>query len=155
MDNWLLLRSDDPQTVSGSDPDPTLATPPAGQTLAAPSLPRATEPGTGPLTTAVTPKGVRGAGPTAPELLTPPPGTTAPPPPGPASPVPPLRPEGGEEETTTTIITTTTVTTTVTSPGEVMEGEGMEAPMWGWMGESCVDHVGKGALGTGRRGASG
>lgn len=112
-----------PCTVPGSDPDPTLATPPAGQTLAAPSLPRATEPGTGPLTTAVTPKEGRGAGPTAPELLTPPPGTTAPPLYGPASPGPPLGPEGGEEETTTTIITTTTVTTTVTSPGETIERE--------------------------------
>lgn len=119
----LLLHPDFPCTVPGSDPDPTLATPPAGQTLAAPSLPRATEPGTGPLTTAVTPKGGRGAGPTAPELLTPPPGTTAPPLPGPASPGPPLVPEGGEEETTTTIITTTTVTTTVTSPGEAFERE--------------------------------
>ncbi|XP_073883025.1 seizure 6-like protein 2 isoform X7 [Macaca fascicularis] len=106
--------------IQGSDPDPTLATPPAGQTLTVPSLPRATEPGTGPLTTAVTPKGVRGAGPTAPELLTPPPGTTAPPPPSPASPGPPLGPEGGEEETTTTIITTTTVTTTVTSPAYLL-----------------------------------
>uniref|UniRef100_A0A8C7CIB9 Seizure 6-like protein 2 n=1 Tax=Neovison vison TaxID=452646 RepID=A0A8C7CIB9_NEOVI len=119
--------------IQGSDPDPTLATPPAGQTLAAPSLPRATEPGTGPLTTAVTPKGGRGAGPTAPELLTPPPGTTAPPLPGPASPGPPLGPEGGEEETTTTIITTTTVTTTVTSPvlcnNNISEGEGhVESP---------------------------
>uniref|UniRef100_A0A2K5L533 Seizure related 6 homolog like 2 n=1 Tax=Cercocebus atys TaxID=9531 RepID=A0A2K5L533_CERAT len=119
--------------IQGSDPDPTLATPPAGQTLTVPSLPRATEPGTGPLTTAVTPKGVRGAGPTAPELLTPPPGTTAPPPPSPASPGPPLGPEGGEEETTTTIITTTTVTTTVTSPvlcnNNISEGEGyVESP---------------------------
>lgn len=121
--NLLLLHPDFPCTVPGSDPDPTLATPPAGQTLAAPSLPRATEPGTGPLTTAVTPEGGRGAGPTAPELLTPPPGTTAPPLPGPASPGPPLVPEGGEEETTTTIITTTTVTTTVTSPGEAFEWE--------------------------------
>lgn len=119
--NLLLLCPDFPCTVPGSDPDPTLATPPAGQTLAAPSLPRATEPGTGPLTTAVTPKAGRGAGPTAPELLTPPPGTTAPPLPGPASRGPPLGPEGGEEETTTTIITTTTVTTTVTSPGEAIE----------------------------------
>lgn len=117
-----------PCTVPGADPDPTLATPPAGQTLAAPSLPRATEPGTGPLTTAVTPRGGRGAGPTAPELLTPPPGTTAPPLPGPASPGPPLGPEGGEEETTTTIITTTTVTTTVTSPGEASEGGGDSVP---------------------------
>lgn len=119
--NLLLPCPDFPCTVPGSDPDPTLATPPAGQTLAAPSLPRATEPGTGPLTTAVTPKAGRGAGPTAPELLTPPPGTTAPPLPGPASPGPPLGLEGGEEETTTTIITTTTVTTTVTSPGEAIE----------------------------------
>lgn len=119
--NLLFLCPDFPCTVPGSDPDPTLATPPAGQTLAAPSLPRATEPGTGPLTTAVTPKEGRGTGPTAPELLTPPPGTTAPPLSGPASPGPPLGPEGGEEETTTTIITTTTVTTTVTSPGEAME----------------------------------
>uniref|UniRef100_A0A2I3TWE8 Seizure related 6 homolog like 2 n=2 Tax=Homininae TaxID=207598 RepID=A0A2I3TWE8_PANTR len=110
----LLRRGPEMGYLPGSDPDPTLATPPAGQTLAVPSLPRATEPGTGPLTTAVTPNGVRGAGPTAPELLTPPPGTTAPPPPSPASPGPPLGPEGGEEETTTTIITTTTVTTTVT-----------------------------------------
>lgn len=109
-----------------SDPDTTLATPPAGQTPAAPYLPRATEPATGPLTTAVTPQGVGGAGPTAPELLTPPPGTTAPPPPGPASPVPPLGPEGSEEETTTTIITTTTVTTTVTSPGEAIGEEGVK-----------------------------
>ncbi|XP_035297191.1 seizure 6-like protein 2 isoform X7 [Cricetulus griseus] len=116
----LLQKGPEIGLLPGSDPDPTLATPPAGQTLAAPSLPRATEPGTGPLTTAVTPKGVRGAGPTAPELLTPPPGTTAPPPPGPASPVPPLRPEGGDEETTTTIITTTTVTTTVTSPAYLL-----------------------------------
>nr|XP_027804367.1 seizure 6-like protein 2 isoform X7 [Marmota flaviventris] len=116
----LLRRGPEMGYLPGSDPDPTLATPPAGQTLAAPFLPRATEPGTGPLTTAVTPKGVRGAGPTAPELLTPPPGTTAPPPPGPASPVPPLGPEGGEEETTTTIITTTTVTTTVTSPAYLL-----------------------------------
>uniref|UniRef100_A0A8C9A6H9 Seizure related 6 homolog like 2 n=1 Tax=Prolemur simus TaxID=1328070 RepID=A0A8C9A6H9_PROSS len=111
----LLRRGPEMGYLPGPDPDPTLATPPAGQTLAGPSLPRATEPGTGPLTTAVTPKEVRGAGPTAPELLTPPPGTTAPPPPGPASPGPPLGPERGEEETTTTIITTTTVTTTVTS----------------------------------------
>uniref|UniRef100_A0A8D2DTV9 Seizure 6-like protein 2 n=1 Tax=Sciurus vulgaris TaxID=55149 RepID=A0A8D2DTV9_SCIVU len=116
----LLRRGPEMGYLPGSDPDPTLATPPAGQTLAAPFLPRATEPGTGPLTTAVTPKGVRGAGPTAPELLTPPPGTTAPPPPSPASPVPPLGPEGGEEETTTTIITTTTVTTTVTSPAYLL-----------------------------------
>ncbi|KAM6165401.1 seizure 6-like protein 2 isoform 9-T9 [Erethizon dorsatum] len=116
----LLRKGPEIGYLPGSDPDPTLATPPAGQTLAAPSLPRATEPGTGPLTTAVTPKGVRGAGPTAPELLTPPPGTTATPPPGPASPVPPLGPEGGEEETTTTIITTTTVTTTVTSPAYLL-----------------------------------
>lgn len=145
--NLLLLCSDYPQTISGSDPDPTLATPPAGQTLAAPSLPHATEPGTGPLTTAVTPKGVRGAGPTAPELLTPPPGTTAPPPPGPASPVPPLRPEGGEEETTTTIITTTTVTTTVTSPGEAME-RAWKPPC----GDGWGDCVGEGALGTDKKG---
>nr|KAF6283811.1 seizure related 6-like protein like 2 [Pipistrellus kuhlii] len=75
----LLRRGPDMGYLPGSDPDPTLATPPAGQTLAAPSLPRATEPGTGPLTTAVTPKEGRGTGPTAPELLTPPPGTTAPP----------------------------------------------------------------------------
>ncbi|XP_021575059.1 seizure 6-like protein 2 isoform X9 [Carlito syrichta] len=129
----LLRRGPEMGYLPGSNPDPTLATPPAGQTLAAPSLPRATEPGTGPLTTAVTPKGVRGAGPTAPELLTPPPGTTAPPLPGPASPGPPLGPEGGEEETTTTIITTTTVTTTVTSPvlcnNNISEGEGyVESP---------------------------
>uniref|UniRef100_A0A2K6QQL2 Seizure 6-like protein 2 n=1 Tax=Rhinopithecus roxellana TaxID=61622 RepID=A0A2K6QQL2_RHIRO len=116
----LLRRGPELGYLPGSDPDPTLATPPAGQTLTVPSLPRATEPGTGPLTTAVTPKGVRGAGPTAPELLTPPPGTTAPPPPSPASPGPPLGPEGGEEETTTTIITTTTVTTTVTSPAYLL-----------------------------------
>ncbi|XP_057386251.1 seizure 6-like protein 2 isoform X7 [Balaenoptera acutorostrata] len=116
----LLRRGPEMGYLPGSDPDPTLATPPAGQTLAAPSLPRATEPGTGPLTTAVTPKEGRGAGPTAPELLTPPPGTTAPPLPGPASPGPPLGPEGGEEETTTTIITTTTVTTTVTSPAYLL-----------------------------------
>ncbi|XP_061064130.1 seizure 6-like protein 2 isoform X9 [Eubalaena glacialis] len=116
----LLRRGPEMGYLPGSDPDPTLATPPAGQTLAAPSLPRATEPGTGPLTTAVTPKGGRGAGPTAPELLTPPPGTTTPPLPGPASPGPPLGPEGGEEETTTTIITTTTVTTTVTSPAYLL-----------------------------------
>ncbi|XP_004397259.1 PREDICTED: seizure 6-like protein 2 isoform X6 [Odobenus rosmarus divergens] len=116
----LLRRGPEMGYLPGSDPDPTLATPPAGQTLAAPSLPRATEPGTGPLTTAVTPKGGRGAGPTAPELLTPPPETTAPPLPGPASPGPPLGPEGGEEETTTTIITTTTVTTTVTSPAYLL-----------------------------------
>uniref|UniRef100_A0A2K6QQM3 Seizure 6-like protein 2 n=1 Tax=Rhinopithecus roxellana TaxID=61622 RepID=A0A2K6QQM3_RHIRO len=129
----LLRRGPELGYLPGSDPDPTLATPPAGQTLTVPSLPRATEPGTGPLTTAVTPKGVRGAGPTAPELLTPPPGTTAPPPPSPASPGPPLGPEGGEEETTTTIITTTTVTTTVTSPvlcnNNISEGEGyVESP---------------------------
>ncbi|XP_054955627.1 seizure 6-like protein 2 isoform X5 [Pan paniscus] len=116
----LLRRGPEMGYLPGSDPDPTLATPPAGQTLAVPSLPRATEPGTGPLTTAVTPNGVRGADPTAPELLTPPPGTTAPPPPSPASPGPPLGPEGGEEETTTTIITTTTVTTTVTSPAYLL-----------------------------------
>nr|KAF6283813.1 seizure related 6-like protein like 2 [Pipistrellus kuhlii] len=116
----LLRRGPDMGYLPGSDPDPTLATPPAGQTLAAPSLPRATEPGTGPLTTAVTPKEGRGTGPTAPELLTPPPGTTAPPLSGPASPGPPLGPEGGEEETTTTIITTTTVTTTVTSPAYLL-----------------------------------
>ncbi|XP_062955770.1 seizure 6-like protein 2 isoform X9 [Cynocephalus volans] len=116
----LLRRGPEMSYLPGSDPDPTLATPPAGQTLAAPSLPRATEPGIRPLTTAVTPKGVRGAGPTAPELLTPPPGTTAPPPPVPASPGPPLGPEGGEEETMTTIITTTTVTTTVTSPAYLL-----------------------------------
>nr|XP_030727579.1 seizure 6-like protein 2 isoform X2 [Globicephala melas] len=129
----LLRRGPEMGYLPGSDPDPTLATPPAGQTLAAPSLPRATEPGTGPLTTAVTPKEGRGAGPTAPELLTPPPGTTAPPLPGSASPGPPLGPEGGEEETTTTIITTTTVTTTVTSPvlcnNNISEGEGhVESP---------------------------
>nr|KAF6490953.1 seizure related 6-like protein like 2 [Molossus molossus] len=116
----LLRRGPEMGYLPGSDPDPTLATPPAGQTLAAPSLPRATEPGTGPLTTAVTPKEGRGAGPTAPELLTPPPGTTAPPLSGPASPGSPLGPEGGEEETTTTIITTTTVTTTVTSPAYLL-----------------------------------
>ncbi|KAM5228361.1 seizure 6-like protein 2 isoform 9-T9 [Ctenodactylus gundi] len=116
----LLRKGPEIGYLPGSDPDPTLATPPAGPTLAAPSLPRATEPGTGPLTTAVTPKEVRGAGPTAPELLTPPPGTTAPPPPGPASPVPPLGPEAGEEETATTVITTTTVTTTVTSPAYLL-----------------------------------
>ncbi|XP_029077394.1 seizure 6-like protein 2 isoform X6 [Monodon monoceros] len=116
----LLRRGPEMGYLPGSDPDPTLATPPAGQTLAAPSLPRATEPGTGPLTTAITPKEGRGAGPTAPELLTPPPGTTAPPLPGPASPGLPLGPEGGEEETTTTIITTTTVTTTVTSPAYLL-----------------------------------
>ncbi|XP_057605184.1 seizure 6-like protein 2 isoform X8 [Hippopotamus amphibius kiboko] len=116
----LLRRGPEMGYLPGSDPDPTIATPPAGQTLAAPSLPRATEPGTGPLTTAVTPKGGRGAGPTAPDLLTPPPGTTAPPLPGPASPGPPLGPEGGEEETTTTIITTTTVTTTVTRPAYLL-----------------------------------
>uniref|UniRef100_A0A2K6G3G3 Seizure 6-like protein 2 n=1 Tax=Propithecus coquereli TaxID=379532 RepID=A0A2K6G3G3_PROCO len=112
----LLRRGPEMGYLPGPDPDPTLATPPARQTLAAPSLPRATEPGTGPLTTAVTPKEVRGAGPTAPELLTPPPGTTAPPPPGPTSPGPPLGPEGGEEETTTTIITTTTGEGYVESP---------------------------------------
>ncbi|XP_036773613.2 seizure 6-like protein 2 isoform X9 [Manis pentadactyla] len=114
----LLRRGPEMGYLPGSDPDPTLATPPAGQTLAAPSLPRATEPGTGPLTTAVTPKEGRGPGPTAPELLTPPPGTTAPPLPGPASPGPHLA--SGEEETTTTIITTTTVTTTVTSPAYLL-----------------------------------
>ncbi|XP_068823707.1 seizure 6-like protein 2 isoform X5 [Capricornis sumatraensis] len=129
----LLRKGPEMGYLPGSDPDPTLATPPVGQTIAAPFLPRATEPGTGPLTTAVTPKGGRGAGPTAPELLTPPPGTTAPPLPGPASPGPPLGPEGGEEETTTTIITTTTVTTTVTSPvlcnNNISEGEGhVESP---------------------------
>ncbi|XP_073071423.1 seizure 6-like protein 2 isoform X13 [Manis javanica] len=116
----LLRRGPEMGYLPGSDADPTLATPPAGQTLAAPSLPRATEPGTGPLTTAVTPKEGRGAGPTAPELLTPPPGTTVPPLPGPASPGPHLASEGGEEETTTTIITTTTVTTTVTSPAYLL-----------------------------------
>ncbi|PNJ33447.1 seizure 6-like protein 2 isoform X5 [Pongo abelii] len=116
----LLRRGPEMGYLPGSDPDPTLATPPASQTVTVPFLPRATEPGTGPLTTAVTPNGVRGAGPTAPELLTPPPGTTAPPPPSPASPGPPLGPEGGEEETTTTIITTTTVTTTVTSPAYLL-----------------------------------
>uniref|UniRef100_A0A2K5DX06 Seizure 6-like protein 2 n=1 Tax=Aotus nancymaae TaxID=37293 RepID=A0A2K5DX06_AOTNA len=122
--------------IQGSELDPTLATPPAGQTLAVPSLPRATEPGTGPLTTAVTPKGVRGAGPTAPELLTPPPGTTAPPPPSPASPGPPLGPVGGEEETTTTIITTTTLPSipaicisSVLCNNNISEGEGyVESP---------------------------
>ncbi|XP_032099044.1 seizure 6-like protein 2 isoform X3 [Sapajus apella] len=129
----LLRKGPEMGYLPGSELDPTLATPPAGQTLAVPSLPRATEPGTGPLTTAVTPKGVRGAGPTAPELLTPPPGTTAPPPPSSASPGPPLGPVGGEEETTTTIITTTTVTTTVTSPvlcnNNISEGEGyVESP---------------------------
>ncbi|KAM5198041.1 seizure 6-like protein 2 isoform 4-T4 [Hipposideros larvatus] len=129
----LLRKGPEMGYLPGSDPDPTLATPPAGQTLAVLTLPRATEPGTGPLTTAVTPKAGRGAGPTAPELLTPPPGTTAPPLPGPASPGPPLGPEGGEEETTTTIITTTTVTTTVTSPvlcnNNISEGEGhVESP---------------------------
>ncbi|XP_036921305.1 seizure 6-like protein 2 isoform X5 [Sturnira hondurensis] len=129
----LLRRGPEMGYMLGTDPDPTLATPPASQTLASPSLPRATEPGTGPLTTAVTPKWGRGAGPTAPELLTPPPGTTAPPLSGPASPGPPLRPDGGEEETTTTIITTTTVTTTVTSPvlcnNNISEGEGhVESP---------------------------
>lgn len=138
--NVLLLFPDFPRTVPGSDPDPTLATPPAGQTLAAPSLPRATEPGTGPLTTAVTPKEGRGAGPTAPELLTPPPGTTAPPLPGPASPGPPLGPEGGEEETTTTIITTTTVTTTVTSPGEAIERGCGRRGRCGW-GRGCRERV--------------
>ncbi|XP_006877959.1 PREDICTED: seizure 6-like protein 2 isoform X6 [Chrysochloris asiatica] len=116
----LLRRGPEMGYLPGSDPDPTLATPAAGQTLAAPSLPWATEPGTGPLTTAVTPKGTRGAGPTAPELLTPPPGTTAPPLPSTASPGPPVGPEGGEEETTTTVITTTTVTTTVTSPAYLL-----------------------------------
>nr|XP_017535972.2 seizure 6-like protein 2 isoform X12 [Manis javanica] len=116
----LLRRGPEMGYLPGSDADPTLATPPAGQTLAAPSLPWATEPGTGPLTTAVTPKEGRGAGPTAPELLTPPPGTTVPPLPGPASPGPHLASEGGEEETTTTIITTTTVTTTVTSPAYLL-----------------------------------
>ncbi|XP_040829805.1 seizure 6-like protein 2 isoform X6 [Ochotona curzoniae] len=129
----LLRRGPEMGFLPESDPDTTLATPPAGQTPAAPYLPRATEPATGPLTTAVTPQGVGGAGPTAPELLTPPLGTTAPPPPGPASPVPPLGPEGSEEETTTTIITTTTVTTTVTSPvlcnNNISEGEGfVESP---------------------------
>ncbi|XP_075384550.1 seizure 6-like protein 2 isoform X5 [Tenrec ecaudatus] len=129
----LLRKGPEMGYLPGSDPDPTLATPPAGQTFAAPSLPRATEPGTGPLTTAVTPKGTRGAGPTAPELLTPPPGTTPPPFPGTASPGPPAGPEGGEDETTTTIITTTTVTTTVTSPvlcnNNISEGEGyVESP---------------------------
>lgn len=160
--NLLLLRPDFPCTVPGSDPDPTLATPPAGQTLAAPSLPRATEPGTGPLTTAVTPKGGRGAGPTAPELLTPPPGTTAPPLPGPASPGPPLGPEGGEEETTTTIITTTTVTTTVTSPGKArrLKGDGDSVQEhecgreWGMQGERRLETNGGRGLGIGGRGAS-
>ncbi|KAM6155459.1 seizure 6-like protein 2 isoform 9-T9 [Rhynchocyon petersi] len=116
----LLRKGPQMGYLPGSDPDPTLATPPAGQTLAAPSLLWATEPGTGPLTTAVTQKGARGAGPTAPELLTPPPGTTAPPLPGTTSPSPQVGPEGGEEETTTTIITTTTVTTTVTSPAYLL-----------------------------------
>ncbi|KAM6155456.1 seizure 6-like protein 2 isoform 6-T6 [Rhynchocyon petersi] len=129
----LLRKGPQMGYLPGSDPDPTLATPPAGQTLAAPSLLWATEPGTGPLTTAVTQKGARGAGPTAPELLTPPPGTTAPPLPGTTSPSPQVGPEGGEEETTTTIITTTTVTTTVTSPvlcnNNISEGEGyVESP---------------------------
>ncbi|XP_006896602.1 PREDICTED: seizure 6-like protein 2 isoform X6 [Elephantulus edwardii] len=116
----LLRKGPEIGYLPGSDPDPTLATPPAGQTLAAPSLLWATEPGTGPLTTAVTQKGARGAGPTAPELLTPPPGTMAPPLPGTTSPSPQVGPEGGEEETTTTIITTTTVTTTVTSPAYLL-----------------------------------
>lgn len=141
--NLLLLCPYFPCTVPGSDPDPTLATPPAGQTLAAPSLPRATEPGTGPLTTAVTPKGGRGASPTAPELLTPPPGTTVPPLLGPASPGPPLGPEGGEEETTTTIITTTTVTTTVTSPGEGI-GSGWGSVQEHRCGRGCWERVEKG-----------
>lgn len=136
--NLLLLFPDFPCPVPGSDPDPTLATPPVGQTIAAPFLPRATEPGTGPLTTAVTPKGGRGAGPTAPELLTPPPGTTAPPLPGPASPGPPLGPEGGEEETTTTVITTTTVTTTVTSPGETIDGGYGRGAGRGWGRGCCI-----------------
>nr|KAF6355992.1 seizure related 6-like protein like 2 [Myotis myotis] len=36
----LLRRGPEMGYLPGSDPDPTLATPPAGQTLAAPSLPR-------------------------------------------------------------------------------------------------------------------
>ncbi|XP_007499485.1 seizure 6-like protein 2 isoform X3 [Monodelphis domestica] len=131
----LLRRGPEMGDIPGSLLVPTIAADPEDQTLAPPSPPWATEPGTGPLTTAVTPKGARGAGPTAPELLTPPPGTTAPPPPGPASPGPPLGSEGGEEETTTTLITTTTVTT-VTSPvlcnNNVSEGEGyVESPEFG------------------------
>uniref|UniRef100_A0A7N4PRD7 Seizure 6-like protein 2 n=1 Tax=Sarcophilus harrisii TaxID=9305 RepID=A0A7N4PRD7_SARHA len=115
----LLKRGPEMGDIPGSFLIPTLAADTEDQTLAPPSPPWVTEPGTGPLTTAVTPKGARGAGPTAPELLTPPPGTTAPPPPGPASPGPPLGSEGGEEETTTTLITTTTVTT-VTSPAYLL-----------------------------------
>uniref|UniRef100_A0A7N4P6L4 Seizure 6-like protein 2 n=1 Tax=Sarcophilus harrisii TaxID=9305 RepID=A0A7N4P6L4_SARHA len=131
----LLKRGPEMGDIPGSFLIPTLAADTEDQTLAPPSPPWVTEPGTGPLTTAVTPKGARGAGPTAPELLTPPPGTTAPPPPGPASPGPPLGSEGGEEETTTTLITTTTVTT-VTSPvlcnNNVSEGEGyVESPEFG------------------------
>uniref|UniRef100_A0A4X2KID0 Seizure related 6 homolog like 2 n=1 Tax=Vombatus ursinus TaxID=29139 RepID=A0A4X2KID0_VOMUR len=131
----LLRRGPEMGDIPGSLLVPTLPADTEDQTLAPPSPPWVTEPGTGPLTTAVTPKGARGAGPTAPELLTPPPGTTAPPPPGPASPGPPLGSEGGEEETTTTLITTTTVTT-VTSPvlcnNNVSEGEGyVESPEFG------------------------
>ncbi|XP_074157398.1 seizure 6-like protein 2 isoform X2 [Sminthopsis crassicaudata] len=131
----LLRRGPEIGDIPGSFLVPTLAADTEDQTLAPPSPPWVTEPGTGPLTTAVTPKGARGVGPTAPELLTPPPGTTAPPPPGPASPGPPLGSEGGEEETTTTLITTTTVTT-VTSPvlcnNNVSEGEGyVESPEFG------------------------
>ncbi|XP_051845220.1 seizure 6-like protein 2 isoform X2 [Antechinus flavipes] len=131
----LLRRGPEMGDIPGSFLVPTLAADTEDQTLAPPSPPWVTEPGTGPLTTAVTPKGARGVGPTAPELLTPPPGTTAPPPPGPASPGPPLGSEGGEEETTTTLITTTTVTT-VTSPvlcnNNVSEGEGyVESPEFG------------------------
>ncbi|XP_074053395.1 seizure 6-like protein 2 isoform X2 [Macrotis lagotis] len=131
----LLRRGPEMGDIPGSLLVPTLAADTEDQTFAPPSPPWVTEPGTGPLTTAVTPKGARGAGPTAPELLTPPPGTTAPPPPGPASPGPPLGSEGGEEETTTTLITTTTVTT-VTSPvlcnNNVSEGEGyVESPEFG------------------------
>ncbi|XP_068919587.1 seizure 6-like protein 2 isoform X2 [Petaurus breviceps papuanus] len=131
----LLRRGPEMGDIPGSLLVPTLVADTEDQTLAPPSPPWVTEPGTGPLTTAVTPKGARGAGPTAPELLTPPPGTTAPPPPGPASPGPPLGSEGGEEETTTTLITTTTVTT-VTSPvlcnNNVSEGEGyVESPEFG------------------------
>ncbi|XP_072455171.1 seizure 6-like protein 2 isoform X2 [Notamacropus eugenii] len=131
----LLRRGPEMGDIPGSLLVPTLAADTEDQTLAPPSPPWVTEPGTGPLTTAVTPKGARQAGPTAPELLTPPPGTTAPPLPGPASPGPPLGSEGGEEETTTTLITTTTVTT-VTSPvlcnNNVSEGEGyVESPEFG------------------------
>ncbi|XP_020862470.1 seizure 6-like protein 2 isoform X2 [Phascolarctos cinereus] len=131
----LLRRGPEMGDIPGSLLVPTLPADTEDQTLAPPSPPWVTEPGTGPLTTAVTPKGARGAGPTAPELLTPLPGTTASPPPGPASPGPPLGSEGGEEETTTTLITTTTVTT-VTSPvlcnNNVSEGEGyVESPEFG------------------------